>query len=223
VTPEEQPTTRQADALDEYVQAMLDGRAPRSDRSLGEQADALRMAALLSSAESTRTQPTAAFVERLRARFQAGQRKAWLGWSISRRTFARGVAGGVAALAVCLFGEQALQRIRGGEPVPQGWVPVARAEELPPGSVKRFVAGEVEGHVMNIGGRIWALSAICTHMPCPLDWKPQEQEFACRCHPAVFNMRGEQTGIDDYKTPLPALPKIPVQQLDGTIYLVPAG
>jgi hypothetical protein len=35
-------------------------------------------------------------------------------------------------------------------------------------------------------------------------------------------MRGQQTGIADYKTPLPALAKIPVQQLNGTIYLAPA-
>jgi nitrite reductase/ring-hydroxylating ferredoxin subunit len=128
----------------------------------------------------------------------------------------------VAALAVCLFGEQALHRITGGDPVPAGWVPVARAAELPPGTVKRFIAGDVEGHVMNIGGRIWALSAICTHMACVLDWKAQEREFVCACHGAQFDMRGQQTGIADYKTPLPALAKIPVQQLNGTIYLAPA-
>jgi len=125
-----------------------------------------------------------------------------------------------AALAIGLFGEQALRRLRGGEPVPAGWVPVARAAELPPGSVKRFIAGDMEGHVMNIGGRIWALSAICTHQACVLDWRGQEQEFVCGCHGAQFNTSGHQIGIDDYKTPLPPLAKIPVQQINGTIYVV---
>jgi len=165
-------------------------------------------------------QPSAAFVQQLRARFEPEQRRTWFDFRLSRRGLASGLAGGVAALAIGLFGEQALRRLRGGEPVPAGWVPVARAAELPPGSVKRFIAGDMEGHVMNIGGRIWALSAICTHQACVLDWRGQEQEFVCGCHGAQFNTSGHQIGIDDYKTPLPPLAKIPVQQINGTIYVV---
>ncbi|HVA24808.1 MAG TPA: Rieske (2Fe-2S) protein [Chloroflexota bacterium] len=178
------------------------------------------MAAFLASQESPQAQPSADFVQRLRARLTPKPRRAWLDLRVSRRAMARGVAGGAAALAVCLFGEQGLRRLRGGEPVPAGWVPVARAAELPPGSVKRFIAGGLQGNVMNIGGRIWALSAICTHLPCPLDWEVQQQEFVCSCHPVHFDTSGRQTGIEDHKTPLPPLAKIPVQQLNGTIYVV---
>jgi nitrite reductase/ring-hydroxylating ferredoxin subunit len=224
VTPEDQPTPEQAEAANQYVEALLAGERPSPPKALqGSASTGLRMAAFLASQESHQAQPSAEFVQRLRARFEPAPRRSWFDVRLSRRSLARGMAGGVAALAVCLFGEQALQRVRGGESVPAGWVPVARAAELPPGSVKRFIAGDVEGHVMNIGGRIWALSAICTHQACVLDWQGQEQEFVCGCHGAEFDTTGQQVGIDEYKTPLPSLAKIPVQQLNGTIYVVATG
>jgi cytochrome b6-f complex iron-sulfur subunit len=220
VTPEEQPTPREVEATDAFVQSLLAGERPGKAAAPG---DALRMAAFLASHDSPRAQPSAAFVENLRARLQPETpRPGWQSFRLSRRGLARGLAGGAAALLVCLFGEQVLQRVNGGARVPAGWVPVARAAELPPGSVKRFIAGDVEGHVMNIGGRIWALSAICTHQACLLDWQAARQEFVCGCHGAEFDPSGRQVGIDDYKTPLPPLAKIPVQQLNGTIYVVPA-
>ena len=217
MTPEDQPTLEQAEAANRYVEALLAGEQPPAVKAPG---DSLRIAAFMASQESHQAQPSEAFVQRLRARFEPERRRTWLDFRLSRRGLASGLAGGVAALAIGLFGEQALRRLRGGEPVPAGWVPVARAAELPPGSVKRFIAGDMEGHVMNIGGRIWALSAICTHQACVLDWRGQEQEFVCGCHGAQFNTSGHQIGIDDYKTPLPPLSKIPVQQINGTIYVV---
>ena len=220
MTPEEQPTAKEVEAANAFVESLLAGERPGKAAAPG---DALRMAAFLASHDTTRAQPSAAFVEELRARFQSEQpRPSWQSFRLSRRGLARGLAGGAAALVVCLFGEQVLERVSGGAQVPAGWVPVARAADLPPGGVKRFIAGDVEGHVMNIGGRIWALSAICTHQACLLDWQAPRQEFVCGCHGAEFDTSGQQVGIDDYKTPLPPLAKIPIQQLNGTIYVVPA-
>ena len=220
MTPEEQPTQREVDAANAYVDSLLAGERPGKADAPGE---ALRMAALLASHDSPRAQPSAAFVQELRARLlPEPPRRAWQSFRLTRRSLARGLAGGAAALAVCLFGQLALERVSGRERVPAGWVPVARAAEFPPGGVKRFIAGDVEGHVMNIGGRIWALSAICTHQACLLDWQAAQQEFVCGCHGAEFNTSGQQVGIDNYRTPLPPLAKIPVQQLNGTIYVVPA-
>ncbi|MFI5268131.1 MAG: Rieske (2Fe-2S) protein [Chloroflexota bacterium] len=221
MTPEEQPTPEHVEAANQYAEALLAGQQPDPPKGLrGSAGEGLRMAAFLASQESHQAQPSAAFVQQLRARFEPEPRRSWFDFRLSRRALGRGMAGGVAALAVCLFGEQALQRLRGGEPVPAGWVPVARAAELPPGSVKRFIAGDLEGHVMNIGGRIWALSGICTHQPWPLNWEGQQQEFVCSLHGAKFDTTGHQVGVDAYKAPLPPLAKIPVQQLDGTIYVV---
>jgi len=221
VSPEEQPTPEQVEAADRYVEALLAGETPPVPESLrGSAAEGLRMAALLASHDSPQAQPTAAFVEGLQAKFQPRSRRGWLDFRLSRRGLARGMAGGLAAIAVCLFGEQVLGRVRGGDPVPAGWVPVARAADLPPGSVKRFVAGDVQGHVMNIGGRIWALSAICTHQPWVLDWEGQPREFVCSLHGAKFDTTGHQLDVARYKTPLPPLARIPVQQRNGAIYVV---
>jgi Rieske Fe-S protein len=76
---------------------------------------------------------------------------------------------------------------------------------------------------MNIGGKIWALSAICTHQACVLDWHADDEEFHCPCHGAQFDTSGHQTGIDEYKTPLPTLSQIPVQRVNGTLYAVTRG
>jgi cytochrome b6-f complex iron-sulfur subunit len=156
----------------------------------------------------------------LRDRLVGEPRGSWLNWRINRRVFASGLAGGVATLAAAMFGEQITSRLPGHASVPAGWVPVAKAAELPPGTVKRFIAQDVEGHIMNIGGNIWALSAICTHMACVLDWQPSENVFMCPCHGAEFGTNGQQTGVDDYGVRLAPLSRIPVQQLDGELYVV---
>jgi len=221
VTPEEQPTPEQVEAVDSYAERLLAGGKPVPPSAVsGEQADALRMAAMLAALESHQAQPSAAFVEELRDRLEAAPRRRWLDLRLTRRGLAGGLAGGVAVLAAALVGGQAFQRLR-GEPVPAGWVPIARAAELAPGTVKRFIAGDTEGHVMNIGGKIWALSAICTHMPCVLDWRSQGQLFQCTCHDGGrFDLNGQQMRADEYAQALPSLPRIPVQQLNGTIYVV---
>ncbi len=220
MTPEEQPTPEQAEALNEYIEALLEGKKPaRPPGVSGEHADALRMSALLASVGSPRAQPSASFVDQLRSKLIAQQPRSWLHARLGRRGLLGGLAGAFAAIAAALAGAQAV-RLR-AEPVPAGWMPVARAAELPPGSVKRFMAGDIQGHVMNIGGKIWALSAICTDMPCLLDWRPQGQIFQCTCHDGGrFGLDGQQLRPDEYAQRLPPLPKIPVQQRNGTIYVV---
>src|SRR3954468_18772653 len=44
------------------------------------------------------------------------------------------------------------------------WFAVAREADVPPGTVLAFQAGAIMGHVLNEGGDLRALSAICTHM-----------------------------------------------------------
>ena len=88
--------------------------------------------------------------------------------------------------------------------------------------IKRFTAGDVQGNVMNIGGKIWALSATCTHLACTLEWQPQQQDFLCPCHGAQFDVDGQQVGAEAYGYDLKPLGRLPVQQVNGTIYLVPS-
>ncbi len=38
------------------------------------------------------------------------------------------------------------------------------------------------------------VSAICTHLKCVADWKPDQQQFYCSCHGSVFSEDGENIG-----------------------------
>lgn len=35
-----------------------------------------------------------------------------------------------------------------------------------------------------------AISAVCTHLYCVVDWKPDRQEFICSCHGSAFSKDG---------------------------------
>ena len=70
------------------------------------------------------------------------------------------------------------------------WVEVARADELPPGSALRFSTAAFDGFVVNDGGEVRALSSVCTHMGCTLQYRPEWQDLRCPCHDASFDLAG---------------------------------
>ena len=37
---------------------------------------------------------------------------------------------------------------------------------------------------------IWALSAVCTHLGCITQWKPESDQIACPCHGSKFQRTG---------------------------------
>ncbi|MCH7782785.1 ubiquinol-cytochrome c reductase iron-sulfur subunit [candidate division KSB1 bacterium] len=43
-------------------------------------------------------------------------------------------------------------------------------------------------------GYFYALSTVCTHLGCIVNWKAQEEIIACPCHGSRFNKLGEVTG-----------------------------
>ncbi len=67
------------------------------------------------------------------------------------------------------------------------------AENYPPGSVtldneqKVYIVRAKEGY-------FYALSAVCTHLGCITNWKPEEGIVACPCHGSKFDREG--TKID---------------------------
>jgi cytochrome b6-f complex iron-sulfur subunit len=50
-----------------------------------------------------------------------------------------------------------------------------------------------------------ALSAVCTHLGCIVQWQSDKGEFLCPCHGGRFSARGEVLGGPPPK-PLPSLP-----------------
>src|SRR5438105_4849541 len=71
--------------------------------------------------------------------------------------------------------------------------------------------------MLRAGREVRALSAVCTHMGCLLNWSTFRSEFECPCHGATFDINGEPSG--DYSDPnlLRPLPALEVRVVRGTV------
>lgn len=55
---------------------------------------------------------------------------------------------------------------------------------------------------------VYALSAVCTHLGCLVNWEPEAKQIICPCHAARFDLNGNVVG-----GPAPK----PLQQIKATI------
>lgn len=219
------PSLEQVAGLDRFLDDLVDERRPAPQALTPQEAQERMLAAQLRLARDGAEEPAPEFLQRLErevTRAVAAEQRTRRPSGVSRGRFLRaaatlaggaglGVAGveGVAAL-----GEQQLPHelvVAGNE----RWYRVATVAELPPGGTKPFSAGGVLGFLLNDGGHVHAVSAICTHMGCRL--KPDgtsAAELRCLCHGSRFNRAGEVVhGLA--RTPLP---EIKVQVANGHIY-----
>lgn len=107
------------------------------------------------------------------------------------------------------------------------WIPVAQANELPPGSSRKFYL-EVAGHeeecfVVNFEGNFYAYVNRCRHVPMSLDWVDNQfftsdgRFLQCATHGARYL---PQTGECVSGPPCGKfLRKLEVRLLDGLIYV----
>lgn len=65
------------------------------------------------------------------------------------------------------------------------------AAEVPEGGAKFF---EFEGRsaviVRKKGGGFVALSAVCTHLGCIVQWQKNQEQFLCPCHAGLYSIDG---------------------------------
>jgi cytochrome b6-f complex iron-sulfur subunit len=69
---------------------------------------------------------------------------------------------------------------------------VGKTSEVPPNSGKIVVFNGQKLLITNVGGEFKAISAICTHLQCIVQWKKDEQLVWCACHNAKYNTDGEK-------------------------------
>lgn len=70
-------------------------------------------------------------------------------------------------------------------------VVAARADELKPSSAKIFRFGNRPGLLVRTPeGDYRALSAICTHLNCTVQYRAREQDIWCACHNGVYDLSG---------------------------------
>jgi nitrite reductase/ring-hydroxylating ferredoxin subunit len=197
------------------VDALLADRSPRAETAHldDEERAMLQMAQLL---RGTRQQaPDPRFVERLHDRLFPSSRR------ISRRTAFLSGAGALAAGILAGVGiEHAVTQDddnSGGtalKPTNGRWIQVATVADVADGAVRPFTAGAVQGFLVRRGGEFRAISRICTHMQCTLNFAQAQQDLVCPCHGARFDMHGNLIsgpGNSYYPVALPPLHKIEVR------------
>ena len=78
-----------------------------------------------------------------------------------------------------------------------------------------FRSGAIEGFLLRSGEEVKALSAVCTHMGCILNYSKFRDRFECPCHGAPFEKDGQPS--DQYRAPLPRLPSLQVRVEKGQV------
>lgn len=95
----------------------------------------------------------------------------------------------------------------------KGTVSIPRSQ-VPVGGAHFF---HFEGHTAVLlqpsPGDFTALSAVCTHLGCIVEWRPERGVLFCPCHAGVFSTSGK---VLSGPPPRP-LPSYPVEVVDGEV------
>lgn len=211
-----------------YVEDLLRARRPRAFRATSEEAALARTAITLRSARPGSGSPTEEFVTGLHKRLAAeleDPRREPEPRAQPRRAFMRvaSVAAGAAAAGAGLdhlltSPGAASAPEAGGAIVPDrgSWQAVLASADLPDGGVRPFILSTLTGYVERTGGRLRAISGICTHQGCRLVLAAAATELGCPCHGAVFALDGAVLR-HRLSVRLTALPRIAVRESGGVV------
>lgn len=217
--PENRRPDDAATRFEQYLDALLGtGRPSPASVADADEAEMARMAAELAAAFTApgEDEPDPAFLEQLRRRVREAdsgitavrnsppvrERPRPSGaapWRLSRRELLQAGLGAAAGLAAGAVGASLLggnnRATIGGDSgtLVSGdgfWAEVARLDEVPPGTALRFSTAAFDGFVVNDEGTVRALSSVCTHMGCTLQFRPDWQDLRCPCHEASFDLAG---------------------------------
>jgi nitrite reductase/ring-hydroxylating ferredoxin subunit len=209
------------DQLDRYVDDLLADRRPERTPLGSEDAlEARRVAAMLRAAQPGATLPSHAYRDRVEQAIADAVHARGVPAADhrpSRRSLLFTGAGSLAAGILATLGIQRLTQPREETwqppliPVSRGsWQPLMALADVPDSKPVRFTHGPIEGYVVRRGNTVRALSALCTHMPCVLNWSTMRTQFECPCHGATFADSGAPIGTYENAT-LPPLPPIRVR------------
>jgi cytochrome b6-f complex iron-sulfur subunit len=217
------------EALDKYVEDLLQDRRP--ERTPLPDEDALRArqtAAMLRAAKPGAGLPSKEFLERMQAsiRENVNQQSASPPAAArpSRRSMLLTGAAGLAAGIAATIGVDKLTKpasppsgslVADGGSWKGSWKPVKALADLPDGTPVAFRSGAIEGFLIRQGQDVKALSAVCTHMGCILNYSKLRNHFWCPCHGATFQTDGQPA--DQYEVPLAPLPSLNVRVAGGQV------
>jgi nitrite reductase/ring-hydroxylating ferredoxin subunit len=205
-----------SEGFDDAIERLMADRSPRAEAGNldTDEQRMVRMAQLLRGTRPGEIDP--AFAADLHARLFERPRK------VSRRTAFLSGVGALAAGLIAGIGIDRSTREPGSESaLPHGpmvgssgrWVAVAQVGDVPHGAVRAFSTGAVQGFLIHDRTGLRAVSRICTHMGCALNFSRSSQRLVCPCHGAEFDMQGRYAGDPYYPYPngLPTLPALRVR------------
>lgn len=210
-----------------YVEDLLRSRRPRRFQASTDDADLARASVILRAARPGGGAPREEFVTELHRRLATELDPPVPASAISRRRmFLRTASVAAGAAAVSAGVDHALTA---GAPaaapapaatalIPQSgeWLTVAASADLPDGTIRHFTAGAVTVFIERSGGRLRAVSGICTHQGCLLSLADHPVRLVCPCHDATFTLDG---AVLTHRLPvsLPALPRLEVRETEGRV------
>lgn len=132
----------------------------------------------------------------------------------SRRTFLGLCLGGLAAGAAASATYPLYRYLAPRQADTNSGKVVIPEKDVPLGEAKFFeFAGAAAVLVRTKKGELIALSAVCTHLGCIVQWEKDKQSFLCPCHAGYYTAEGT---VISGPPPRP-LPKLPVSVADGSI------
>ena len=74
-------------------------------------------------------------------------------------------------------------------------VVAAKLSEIPANAGKIFKFGNKPGILVHTaGGEFKAFSAVCTHLECIVQYRPETKQIWCACHNGQYNLNGKNIG-----------------------------
>ncbi len=202
--------------VDKIVSDLLRGRRLKLRGEDAEEKEAITMAARLAGARSGPQRMTPTFRKRLAAALAQTPRQTLL---TRRNALVAGLGLAAGAISGSVIG-RALEPQHYATPtptLPRGdvinprngrWTDVAALADLVEGQGRRVTAGGVGAYLFRHGDNVSAVSSICSHLPCELQWDGGNHLLACTCHPATFTPDGRSTSTT---YPLPTLNAVQVR------------
>ncbi|MEE6175304.1 Rieske (2Fe-2S) protein [Mycobacterium sp. 050134] len=96
------------------------------------------------------------------------------------------------------------------------WQRVAASSDVPDERMHPFDLGSVSGFVRRVGGKVEAVSGVCTHQGCRLWFDAPGDRLRCPCHSTSFSPTGQVLTHQLPIAPKP-LPTLMVREVDGAV------